>query len=81
MATMSDEQNPISAADVMSAAIDFNIKTGRMLYPNGSRFVDADGPHIGRLIAEAADEGRPLVLCYADGTRRIVEARSAPSAA
>lgn len=78
---MSNEQNPISAADVMSEAIDFNIKTGRMLYPNGSLFVNADGPHIGRVIAEASDEGRPVVLCYADGTRRIVEARTAPNAA
>ena len=78
---MSDEPNPTSAADVMGEAIDFNIKTGRMLYPNGSLFVDADGPHIGRIIAEAADEGRAVVLCYADGTRRIVEARSAPSVA
>ena len=78
---MSDEPNPTSAADVMGDAIDFNIKTGRMLYPDRSLFVDADGPHIGRIIAEAADEGRPVVLCYADGTRRIVEARSAPSAA
>ena len=78
---MSNEQNPISAADVMSDAIEFNIKTGRMLYPDGSLFVDADGPHIGRIIAEAADEGRAVVLCYADGTRRIVEARSAPNAA
>ena len=78
---MSNEQNPISAADVMSDAIEFNIRTGRMLYPNGSLFVDADGPHIGRIIAEAADEGRAVVLCYADGTRRIVEARTAPNAA
>ena len=78
---MSDEPKPTSAADVMGEAIEFNIKTGRMLYPNGSLFVNADGPHIGWIIAEAADEGRPLVLCYADGTRRIVEARTAPNAA
>ena len=78
---MSDEPNPTSAADVMSEAIDFNIKTGRMLYPDGSLFINADGPHVGRAIAEATDEGRPVVLCYADGTRRIVEARPAPNAA
>jgi hypothetical protein len=81
MATMSDDPNLNSAADVMGEAIDFNIETGRMLYPDRSMFINADWPNLGHLIAEAADEGRPVVLCYADGTRRIVEARSAPSAA
>ena len=78
---MSDEQNPISAADVMSDAIEVNIKTGQMLYPDGSRLRRRrdNGSHIGH--RRAADDGRPVVLCYADGTRRIVEARSAPSAA
>lgn len=62
-------------------AIDFNIKTGRMLYPNGSRFEDAEKSDLAAVLARAADEAKPLVLCYQDGTRRIVEARTAPNAA
>jgi hypothetical protein len=76
---MTDQRTPTAIA--MDEAIEIAISEDRMLYPNGSLFVNADGPHIGRIIAEAADEGRPLVLCYADGTRRIVEARTAPNAA
>jgi hypothetical protein len=33
-------------------------------------FLDADQPGLGRAIAEAADEGLAVVLCYADGSRR-----------
>jgi hypothetical protein len=57
------------------------ISEERMLYPDGSLFINADGPKAGRAIAEAPDQGRPVVLCYGDGTRRIVESRPAPSAA
>ena len=78
---MSDEPNLNSAADAMGEAIEYNIRTGRMLYPDGSVFINADWPTVGRLIANAADEGKPVVLCYEDGTRRIVEARPAPTAA
>jgi hypothetical protein len=81
MATMSDEPNLTSAADVMSEAIEFNIKTGRMLYPDGSLFVDAEKTDLAAVLARAADDGQTVVLCYQDGTRRIVEARTAPSAA
>lgn len=52
-----------------------------MLYPDGSLFINADGPKAGRAIAEAPDQGRPVVLCYRDGTRRTIESRPAPSAA
>ena len=78
---MSDEPNPTSAADVMGGAIDFNIKTGRMLYPDGSLFVDAETTDLAAVLAQAADDGQTVVLCYADGTRRVVEARPAPNAA
>ena len=78
---MSDQPNPTSAADVMGEAIDFNIKTGRMLYPDGSLFVDAETTDLAAILARAADDRQTVVLCYEDGTRRIVEARSAPSAA
>jgi hypothetical protein len=81
MATMSDDFTATPASIAMEEAIEHEISTGRMLYPNGSRFINADWPNVGRAIAEAADEGKPVVLCYADGTRRIVEARPAPSAA
>jgi len=78
---MSDEPNLTSAADVMSEAIEFNIKTGRMLYPDGSLFVDAEKADLAAVLARAADDGQTVVLCYQDGTRRIVKARTAPSAA
>ena len=78
---MSDEPNLTSAADVMREAIEFNIKTGRMLYPDGSVFVDAETADLAAVLARAADDGQAVVLCYQDGTRRIVEARSAPNAA
>jgi hypothetical protein len=81
MATMSDDPTATPASIAMDEAIEFNITTGRMLYPDGSVFINADWPTVGRLIAEAADEGKAVVLCYEDGTRRIVEARPAPTAA
>lgn len=78
---MGVEPNRTSAADVMSEAIDFNIKTGRMLYPDGSLFVDAEDSDLAAVLARAADDGKPVVLCYQDGRRCIVEARTAPDAA
>jgi hypothetical protein len=81
MATMSDERTQTPAAIAMDEAIEVAISEDRMMYPDGSLFVNADGPNVGRAIADAADEGRAVVLCYEDGTRRIVEARSGPSAA
>ena len=78
---MSDEPNLTSAADVMREAIEFNIKTGRMLYPDGSVFVDAETTDLAAVLARAADDGQAVVLCFQDGTRRIVEARPAPNAA
>lgn len=78
---MSDEPNLTSAADAMGEAIDFNIKTGRMLYPDGSLFVNAEKTDLAAVLARAADDGQTVVLCYADGTRRVVEARPAPNAA
>jgi hypothetical protein len=81
MATMSDDHTLSPAAIAMDEAIEVAINEDRMMYPDGSLFVNADGPNVGRAIAEASDEGRAVVLCYEDGTRRIVEARPAPSAA
>ena len=81
MATMSDEPNLTSAADVMGEAIQFNITTGQMLYPDGSLFVDAEASDLAGVLARAGDDGQTVVLCYQDGTRRIVEARTAPTVA
>lgn len=78
---MSDCHIASPAATAMDEAIELDIKEGRKLYPDSSLFVNAEGPNVGRAIAEAADVGRAVVLCYEDGTRRIVEARPAPSAA
>ena len=78
---MSDRHTPSLAAIAMTEAIELDINEGRTLYPDRSRFVNAEGPNVGHAIAEAADEGRAVVLCFVDGTRRIVEARPAPSAA
>lgn len=76
MTDTSDNRTPASAA--MDEAIDASIE-GRELFPSGSLFINGDEPFIGRAIAEAADEGRAVVLCYADGTRRVLT--PAPSAA
>jgi hypothetical protein len=81
MATMSDEHTRTPAAIAMDEAIEVAINEDRMLYPDGSLFVDADSADLGAVIARAADDGQAVVLCYEDGTRRIVEARPAPSAA
>ena len=78
---MSNDSTETPASIAMEEAIAYNIETGRMMYPNESVFINADWPTVGRLIANAADEGKPVVLCYEDGTRRIVEARPAPNAA
>jgi len=78
---MSDDYTPTPAAIAMDEAIEVAINEDRMLYPDGSLFVDADKADLARIIAQAADDGQTVVLCYEDGTRRIVEARTAPSAA
>lgn len=72
MSKHGDGDTPAGIA--MEEAIEFNIEHGRWLFPNRSLFVNADWPNLGRAIAEALDEGRPVVLCYDDGTRRVIEA-------
>ena len=78
---MSDEHAPSPADIAMDEAIEVAVAEDRMLYPDGSVFVNAEKADLAAVLARAADDRRAVVLCYEDGTRRIVEARSAPSAA
>jgi hypothetical protein len=72
-----DDRSPASIA--MDEAIGSSID-GRPTFPDGSVFINGDEPYIGQAIAQAADEGRAVVLCYADGTRRVLHP-SPPAAA
>jgi hypothetical protein len=74
---MSDERTPASIA--MDEAIAASME-GRHLFPDRAMFINADEPYIGRAIAIAAGEGRPVVLCYADGSRHVLQP-GAPAAA
>jgi hypothetical protein len=55
----------------MDEAIELALE-GRSPYPERASFVDADAPRLADAIAAAADEDRAVVLCYSDGTRRIL---------
>jgi hypothetical protein len=67
------------AALAMDEAIELELE-GRNPYPKRAMFLDADEPGLGKAIAQAADDGLAVVLCYVDGTRRIIDVR-APAAA
>jgi len=60
----------------MDEAIELDIAENGSPYPHRATFLNADWPHLADEIARAGDEGRAVVLCYADGTRRILEVRS-----
>lgn len=69
---MSPARETRSPAQVaMDEAIDLAVD-GRRPYPERASFIDADAPFLGEAIARAADEGRTVVLCYADGMRRVL---------
>jgi hypothetical protein len=59
----------------MDEAIELELD-GRNPYPKRAMFLDADEPGLGRAIAQAGDEALPVVLCFADGNRRILEIRT-----
>jgi hypothetical protein len=59
----------------MDEAIELELE-GRNPYPKRAMFLDADEPGLGRAIADSVDEGLAVVLCFSDGTRRIVEIRT-----
>jgi len=64
----------------MDEAIELAIE-GRSPYPARGSFVDADAPFLADAIAIAVDEGRAIVICYGDGTRRVLKpAGVAPAA-
>ena len=72
-------RSPKSQASIaMDEAIELELE-GRNPYPKRAMFLDADEPGLGKAIAQAADEGLAVVLCYADGTRRIIDV-GAPAA-
>jgi len=69
---MTDDRDTRSPASVaMDEAIELAIE-GRSPYPERASFINADSPHLAREIADAADEDRAVVLCHADGTRRVL---------
>jgi hypothetical protein len=74
---MSDDRTPASIA--MDGAIEASIEE-RALFPDGAMFINGDEPYIGRAIAIAAGEGRAVVLCFADGSRHVLQPGS-PAAA
>ncbi len=76
---MSEDDIRTPAQVAMDEAIEASVE-GRELFPNGSMFLDGDEPYIGRAIAIAAGEGRAVVLCFADGSRHVLQPGS-PAAA
>lgn len=74
--TKPDTRTPAQVA--MDEAIDLTID-GNSPYPERASFIDADTPFLADEIARASDEGRAMVICYADGTRRVLH--PAPPAA
>ena len=81
MATMNKKKRPPGselASKRFDAAIDDAIEERPERYPNGSTFVGADMPGLGRALAENAREGRTVVLVYPDGAERIIEPREPP---
>lgn len=50
---------------------------GRSPYPEKAMFIDADEPSAGGAIKKAVDEGRAVVLVYADGSTRVLRAEIA----
>jgi hypothetical protein len=45
----------------------------RSAYPDGAEFIDSERPWVGKTIAEAAAEGRAVVLCTPDGRRLVLQ--------
>lgn len=74
---MTEERTPTAIA--MDEAIEASLD-GRQLFPDRAMFINGDEPYIGRAISIAADENRPVVLCYADGRRHVLQPAS-PAAA
>jgi len=69
--TAGDGRTP--AARAMDEAIELAIE-GRSPYPESAAFIDAEEPGAVDAIKTAADEGRAVVLAYADGSTRVLRA-------
>jgi hypothetical protein len=65
-----DTTRPSSLAldEAIEASLD-----DRELFPDGAMFINGEEPYIGRAIAIAAEEGRAVVLCFADGSRHVLQ--------
>ncbi len=63
------------AGRALDEAIEASI-AGQRLFPDGAMFISAEEPQIGRAIAVAVDENRPVVLCFADGRRYVLQPAS-----
>lgn len=78
MTPKGDELSPASAA--LLSAIDQAI-VGDRPYPDRASFLDADAPPPRGVHRARPDDGRAVVLCYDDGTRRVLNpAGVAPAA-
>lgn len=78
MATrLTPENGRTPAARAMDEAIELAIE-GRSPYPDTAAFIDAEAPGAVEAIKKAADEGRAVVLAYADGSTRVLRAEPVP---
>ena len=66
-----------AAARAMDEAIELAI-AGHSPYPENATFVDAEAASAGEAIKQAVDEGRAVVLAFADGSTRVLRAELAP---
>ena len=73
---MSQHADESPAAKVMNEAIDLVLE-GRSPYPDEVAFIDADMPYTEEEIRHAAVEGRAAVLCFADGSTRVLSREAA----
>lgn len=64
------------AAKVMNEAIDLAIEE-RSPHPDQAAFIDADTPYTETGIKRAAANGRAAVLCYPDGSTKILTPENA----
>jgi hypothetical protein len=64
------------AAKVMNEAIDLAIG-GRSPYPDRAMFIDADTRHTAEEIREAGEQGYAAVICFPDGSTRVLSQEAA----
>lgn len=76
--TKAKQRTPSEADRAMTDAIEAAI-AGRELYPNGAMFIDAEMRGVGQAIAEAASDGRIIVLCTEAGARHVLQPSLPPA--